>query len=173
MFWEPSQCSVISGTLIKAGQTGGVSAGLEFPGKFLLKQRISQCSRFTYGSLRWGWSQMLPRASELPLMRTNVKWSPLSACDNQVQSLYLPSSLAAKRMQVLSSSSARSRNVYCLTIWRFNNWVDWRQMLLKHCPLYYFIIICSLCLCVFRFFIMNYINIFKSLFYIVLSLIIK
>lgn len=84
--------------LIKAGQTGGVSAGLEFPGEFLLRQRISQCSRFPYGSLKWDWSEMLQRAHELPLIRINVKPSPLPACDNQVQSLYVPEGLTMKRM---------------------------------------------------------------------------
>lgn len=51
MVWEPFQCSVTSGTFMEAGQPGGVSAGLEFPGNCLLRQRNSQCSRLTYGSL--------------------------------------------------------------------------------------------------------------------------
>lgn len=84
--------------LIKAGQTGGVSAGLEFPGEFLLSQRISKCSRFPYGSLKWAWSEILQRAQELPLIRINVKPSPLPACDNQGCSLYVPGGLTMKRI---------------------------------------------------------------------------
>lgn len=84
--------------LTKVGQTGGVSAGWEFPGKFLLGQRVSPCSHFTYGSLKRGWSEMLQGAYELLLIRINEKPSPLPACDNQVLSLCAPCRLAMKRM---------------------------------------------------------------------------
>lgn len=87
MFWEPIQCSVISGALIKAGQTGGVPAGLEFPGKCLLRERISQCSRFTYGSLKWGWSERL--------LGDQCQAITSPACDNRID---LSGELAMKRM---------------------------------------------------------------------------
>ena len=63
MVWEPFQCSVTSGTFMEAGQPGGVSAGLEFPGNCLLRQRNSQCSRLTYGSLEQGLGREMLRRS--------------------------------------------------------------------------------------------------------------
>lgn len=94
MFWEPIQCSEISGALIKAGHTGGVPAGLGFPGKCLLRERISQCSRFTYGSLKWGWSERLLRACDSPLFEDQCPAITPPACDNHID---LSGELAMKR----------------------------------------------------------------------------
>lgn len=147
MFWEPIQCSVISGAFIKAGHTGGVPAGMEFAGKFLLRERISQCSRFTHGSLNWGWREMLLRVCELPLLRINVRQSlHLHVIITFICPVILPwkGGRLCPHFKIRAVICAYSKNMYYLTIWGFHNWVDGRQMFLKR-GVSVFTIICPLC----------------------------